>query len=69
MALESASSSEFTGNAWDDAEAYRFTMETSSMTEESLPHSLKTVRSFVRINDGGEPKSGPIRKAKGIYQG
>lgn len=59
LAFERASSSEDTGNAWDDSEAYRLTMETSSMMEDTFPESLKTVRSFFLINDGGDPKSGP----------
>jgi hypothetical protein len=41
-------------------------MEISSMNEEVLPHSLKTVRSFLRTNDGGDPKSGPNRRARRI---
>lgn len=64
LAFESASSSEVTGIAWDDSEAYRLIIEISSIREEVLPQSLKTLRSFVRINDGGEPKSGPTNGAK-----
>lgn len=57
--LERTSSSEDTGKAWHDPEAYLFTKETSSMKEETLPHSLRIVSSFFLINGGGEPNSGP----------
>lgn len=62
MALERASSSDDTGIAWDNSPAYRFTMDTSSMKEDIFPKSFKTERSFLRVNDGGEPKSGPDKK-------
>ena len=62
FALERASSSEVTGNACDDSEEYRFTVETSSMKEDVFPFSPSIVSSFFLINDGGEPNSGPDRK-------
>lgn len=60
LALDSASSSEETGNAWVKSEAYRFTVEMSSIIEEVLWLSLNTETSFLRMKEGGEPKSGPV---------
>lgn len=62
LAFDNASSSENTGSAWHDPEAKRFTIETSSIKEQVLPLSLRTVSSFFLMNDGGEPKSGPEAK-------
>lgn len=52
----------------DSSEAYRFTMDMSSMIEEAFPYSPKTVRSFFLRNDGGEPKSGPNQKSEEINE-
>lgn len=64
MVFASASSSEVTGIEFDDSEAYRFTMDISSIKEEVLPDSLNMERSFFLIKDGGEPKSGPVSRVK-----
>lgn len=62
MVFASASSSDITGIALEDSEANRFTMDMSSIIEEFLPDSLKMERSFLRIKDGGAPKSGPVSR-------
>lgn len=59
LAFERASSSEQTGIAWEESDAYRLTMDILSIKEEPFLDSPKTVRSFFRVNDGGAPKSGP----------
>ena len=59
LAFERASSSEETAIERDSSEEYRLTTDVSSIIEEVLPYSPRTVRSFFRTNDGGEPKSGP----------
>lgn len=54
-----ASSSDDTGIALEDSDAYRFTTDMLSITDDILPHSPKTVSSFFRVNEGGAPNSGP----------
>jgi len=70
-AFESASSSDETGIAFDDSEAYRFTMLILSIIEVVFPLSFKTARSFFLITSGGEPKSGPrgSQKRKSLKKG
>lgn len=60
FAFVRASSSDDIGIALDDSDAYRFTTDILSITDDVLPHSPNTVSSFFRMNDGGAPKSGPI---------
>jgi len=62
LVFASASSSEITGIALEDSEAYRFTMDISSINDEVLPDSLRIERNFFFVKDGGEPKSGPVSR-------
>lgn len=62
LVFASASSSEITGIALEDSEAYRFTMDMSSINDEVLPDSLRIERNFFLVKDGGEPKSGPVSR-------
>lgn len=59
FAFVRTSSSDDTGIALDDSDAYRFTTDILSITDDVLQHSPNTVSSFFRMNDGGAPKSGP----------
>lgn len=59
LAFIRASSSDDTGMALEESDAYRFTTNMLSITDEVLPHSPKTVSSFFRVNEGGAPNSGP----------
>lgn len=59
MDFERASSSDETGIELHDPSEYLFTMDTSSTSEQVLPPSCKTETNFLRMNEGGEPKSGP----------
>lgn len=70
LAFRSASSSEDTGIAFDNSDAYRFTIEKLSIKDEVFPESLNTVDNFFRVSvEEGKPKLGPdVREAGKEYK-